>query len=248
MFFAVKLSKIVLGDSAQGAEWHKRYFAMEDPKIIRDQASLTYLLEKKILEVIARHLPLWATPDFLTGVGIVGALIIGASYLLSKNQPLFLLVAAGGWVIHWFGDSLDGTVARVRGIERPRYGHYLDHFVDSLVTLFIVLCFAFSGYGRPFIWILVLIGYYLISIHSYLLTAVIGRLKLSYGLLGPTEMRIIFIFFSVFLFFSNPEFEILGINFTIADILGIGFFTLFLILFVFNGIKIARELNALDKK
>ena len=221
---------------------------MEAPNIIREHASLTYQPEKRALQAIARHLPLWATPDFLTGVGIVGALIIGASYLLSKNQPLFLLVAAGGWVIHWFGDSLDGTVARVRGIERPRYGHYLDHFVDSLVTLFIVLCFAFSGYGRPFIWILVLIGYYLISIHSYLLTAVIGRLKLSYGLLGPTEMRIIFIFFSVFLFFSNPEFEILGINFTIADILGIGFFTLFLILFVFNGIKIARELNALDKK
>ena len=221
---------------------------MEAPNIIREHASLTYQPEKRALQAIARHLPLWATPDFLTGVGIVGALILGASYLLSKNQPLFLLVAAGGWVIHWFGDSLDGTVARLRKIERPRYGHYLDHFVDSLVTLFIVLCFAFSGYGRPFIWILVLIGYYLISIHSYLLTAVIGRLKLSYGLLGPTEMRIIFIFFSVFLFFSNPEFEILGINFTIADILGIGFFTLFLILFVFNGIKIARELNALDKK
>jgi len=221
---------------------------MEAPNITREHASLTYQPEKRALQAIARHLPLWATPDFLTGVGIVGALIIGASYLLSKNQPLFLLVAAGGWVIHWFGDSLDGTVARLRKIERPRYGHYLDHFVDSLVTLFIVLCFAFSGYGRPFIWILVLIGYYLISIHSYLLTAVIGRLKLSYGLLGPTEMRIIFIFFSVFLFFSNPEFEILGINFTIADILGIGFFTLFLILFVFNGIKIARELNALDKK
>ncbi|HLA25943.1 MAG TPA: CDP-alcohol phosphatidyltransferase family protein [Patescibacteria group bacterium] len=221
---------------------------MEAPNIIREHASLTYQPEKRALQAIARHLPLWATPDFLTGVGIVGALIIGASYLLSKNQPLFLLVAAGGWVIHWFGDSLDGTVARVRGIERPRYGHYLDHFVDSLVTLFIVLCFAFSGYGRPFIWILVLIGYYLISIHSYLLTAVIGRLKLSYGLLGPTEMRIIFIFFSVFLFFSNSEFEILGINFTIADILGIGFFILFLVLFIFNGIKTARELNALDKK
>ena len=80
------------------------------------------------------------------------------------------------------------------------------------------------------------------------MAAVSGRLKLSYGLLGPTEMRIIFIFFSVFLLFSNPEFKILGINFTIADILGIGFFTLFLSLFVFNGIKTARELNALDKK
>ncbi len=221
---------------------------MEAPNITRDQASLTYQLEKKALQAIAKHLPLWASPDFLTGLGVVGALIIGASYLLSGKEPLFLLVAAGGWAIHWFGDSLDGTVARLRKIERPRYGHYLDHFVDSLVTLFIVLCFAFSGYGDPFIWILVLIGYYLISIHSYLLTAVIGKLKLSYGLLGPTEMRIIFIFFSVFLFFSNPGFEILGKNFTIADILGIGFFTLFLILYIFNGIKTARELDSLDKR
>ena len=221
---------------------------METPNITRDQASLTYQLEKRALQAIAGHLPLWASPDFLTGLGVVGALIIGTSYLLSGKEPLFLLVAAGGWVVHWFGDSLDGTVARLRKIERPRYGHYLDHFVDSLVTLFIVLCFAFSGYGQPLVWILVLIGYYLISIHSYLLAAVIGRLKLSYGLLGPTEMRIIFIFFSVFLLFSNPEFKILGINFTIADILGIGFFILFLALFVFNGIKTARELNALDKK
>ena len=221
---------------------------METPNITRDQASLTYQLEKRALQAIAKRLPVWASPDFLTGLGVVGALIIGVSYLLSEKEPLFLLVAAGGWVIHWFGDSLDGTVARLRKTERPRYGHYLDHFVDSLVTFFIVLCFAFSGYGQPLVWILVLIGYYLISIHSYLLAAVIGRLKLSYGLLGPTEMRIIFIFFSVFLFFNNPEFKILGINFTIADILGIGFFTLFLILFIFNGIKTARELNALDKK
>ena len=221
---------------------------METPNITRDQASLTYQLEKRALQAIAKRLPVWASPDFLTGLGVVGALIIGTSYLLSGKEPLFLLVAAGGWVVHWFGDSLDGTVARLRKTERPRYGHYLDHFVDSLVTFFIVLCFAFSGYGQPLVWILVLIGYYLISIHSYLLTAVIGRLKLSYGLLGPTEMRIIFIFFSVFLFFSNPEFEILGINFTIADILGIGFFTLFLVLFVFNGIKTARELDSLDKR
>ena len=221
---------------------------METPNITRDQASLTYQLEKRALQAIAKRLPVWASPDFLTGLGVVGALIIGTSYLLSGKEPLFLLVAAGGWVVHWFGDSLDGTVARLRKTERPRYGHYLDHFVDSLVTFFIVLCFAFSGYGQPLVWILVLIGYYLISIHSYLLAAVIGRLKLSYGLLGPTEMRIIFIFFSVFLLFNNPEFKILGINFTIADILGIGFFTLFLILFIFNGIKTARELNALDKK
>jgi len=221
---------------------------METPNITRDQASLTYQLEKRALQAIAKRLPVWASPDFLTGLGVVGALIIGTSYLLSGKEPLFLLVAAVGWVVHWFGDSLDGTVARLRKTERPRYGHYLDHFVDSLVTFFIVLCFAFSGYGQPLVWILVLIGYYLISIHSYLLAAVIGRLKLSYGLLGPTEMRIIFIFFSVFLLFNNPEFKILGINFTIADILGIGFFTLFLILFIFNGIKTARELNALDKK
>lgn len=221
---------------------------MDSPNIIRDHASITYKQEKKILEAIARRLPLWATPDFLTGIGIVGALIIGASYLLSKDQPVFLLVAAGGWIIHWFGDSLDGTAARLRKMERPRYGHYLDHFVDSIVTLFIVLCFAFSGYGQPFIWIIVLIGYYLISIHSYLLAAVIGRLKLSYGLLGPTEMRIIFIFFSIFLFFSNPKFEISGINFTITDVLGMGFLVLFLMIFVFNGIKTARELDALDKR
>lgn len=221
---------------------------MDSPNITRDHASITYQSEKKFLEAIARRLPLWATPDFLTGLGIVGALIIGTAYLFSKNHPWLLWIAVIGWIIQWFGDSLDGTVARVRGIERPRYGHYLDHFVDTLVTLFIVLCFAFSGYGQPLIWIFVLIGYYLISIHSYLSAAVIGKLKLSYGLLGPTEMRIIFIFFSIYLFFSNPEFDISRINFTIADILGIGFFVLFLIMFVSNGIKTARELDALDKR
>ena len=130
---------------------------MEAPNITREHASLTYQLEKRALQAIARHLPLWASPDFLTGLGVVGALIIGTSYLLSGKEPLFLLVAAGGWVVHWFGDSLDGTVARLRKTERPRYGHYLDHFVDSLVTFFIVLCFAFSGYGQPLVWILVLI-------------------------------------------------------------------------------------------
>lgn len=221
---------------------------MDSPNITRDQMSLTYRYEKKILLAIARRLPLWATPDFLTGVGIIAALIIGTAYLLSKTHPWLLWVAVLGWIIHWFGDSLDGTVARVRGIERPRYGHFLDHFVDTLVTLYISMGFAFSGYGQPLIWLFVVIGYYLVSINSYLSAAVVKRIKLSYGILGPTEARLLFIAFTIFISLGNPEINIFGSFMSAADILGLGFIALFFFIFIYYGIKQARELNKLDNK
>ena len=91
---------------------------MEEPKITRDQASITFACEKRALLYIAQRLPLWISPDSLTGLGIIAALIIGTSYLFAQKEPLLLWVAAGGWVLHWFGDSLDGTVARARPSRR----------------------------------------------------------------------------------------------------------------------------------
>lgn len=220
---------------------------MDSPNIIREHASLTSAYEKKILLFLSNKMPAKITPDHLTGLGIVAALIIGTAYLFSKNHPWLLWLAVGGWILHWFGDSLDGTVARVRGVERPRYGHFLDHFVDTLVTLYIGAGFAFSGHSQPLIWIFVVVGYYMVSVNSYLSAAVVKRMKLSYGILGPTEARLIFIAFTVFLWLGNPEINLFNRTIRAADVLGFGFIILFFALFVFYGIKTARELDILDK-
>lgn len=221
---------------------------MENFNVERNQASITARYEKKLLLYIAPRLPAWVTPDGLTGLGIVAGLVIGTGYLFARLHPLFLWVAVFGWIVHWFGDSLDGTVARVRGIERPRYGYYLDHFVDSIVTLYIGLGFAFSGLGNPLVWIFGVMGYFLLSIHLYLFAAVDRRLKLSYGIMGPTEMRMLFIFITILLWLGNPHLEILGYVFSVADLMGLGFFVAILLILLTSGIKSARYLEALDRE
>lgn len=217
-------------------------------RVERSQTSLTSRYEKRLLLHIAERLPAWVTPDGLTGLGIVAALTIGTAYLFARLHPAFLWVAVVGWMVHWFGDSLDGTVARVRGIERPRYGHYLDHFVDSIVTLYIGLGFAFSGLGNPLIWIFGVMAYFLLSIHSYLFAAVEHRLKLSYGVMGPTEMRILFIIITILLWLGNPHLEILGFVFSVADLMGLLFILGILCILTIFGIRTARYLEALDRE
>jgi len=148
----------------------------------------TFLLarpEQKLLEAIARRLPAFVRPDHLT----VLALAAAVAFAVAAASGSFL-VAAGLLVVHWFGDSLDGTLARVRRAERPRYGYYLDHLADAFATALIGLGLGLSAHMHLAAGLVLVIAYLALSINSYLETQALGRFSLGYGRLGPTEARI----------------------------------------------------------
>ena len=164
---------------------------MTDPK-----RELTFLLaapERRLLRGIAARLPAWVTSDQLTTLGVLAATATGIAYALSGQHHGWLWVASVMLMVQWFGDSLDGTLARVRHAERPRYGYYLDHAVDAYATAVIGLGLGLSPYVTFGIALGLVIVYLVLSINVYLESTVFGAFRLAYGRLGPTEMRLILI-------------------------------------------------------
>jgi archaetidylinositol phosphate synthase len=157
----------------------------------RLQLSILTPLEKRTLRWLADRMPAGVNSDHLTLIGFAGMILTGVSYYLAQYNPLFLVTAIVCLAINWFGDSLDGTVARVRNRQRPRYGFYVDHIVDAFGISFVVAGLGLSGYMSPYVAMGFLIAYFLTNIEIYLATYTLGVFKLSYGLLGPTELRVI---------------------------------------------------------
>lgn len=159
----------------------------------REMSFLLARPERRVLVWIADRLPRSWSPDLLTAVGVLGALLVGLGYALARFHPTWLWLASGGLVINWFGDSLDGTVARVRKIERPKYGYYLDHAVDAITTTVIGAGIGLSSYVDLPVALAIVIGYLWLSINVYLESAVFNLFDLGFGIFGPTEMRILLI-------------------------------------------------------
>lgn len=162
--------------------------AMKDSTRVR--AALTANIEKRLLEVLARKLPSWVHSDHLTVLGIIGAVGAGAGYALSVLSPHWLWLTSAMLIVNWYGDSLDGTLARVRSAQRPRYGYYLDHAVDAFTTVVIGLGLGLSPFISLYVGLAIVIIYLLMSINVYLESTVYGEFKMDYGVVGPTEARI----------------------------------------------------------
>ena len=174
-----------------------------------------------MLRAIARRLPRWVLPDDLTALGVLSALAICACYVLSNENPAWLWAASGLLVVHWLGDSLDGTLARVRGIGRPRYGYYLDHLVDAISTVAIGLGLGLSPYMLLSVGTLIVVGYLLLSINVYLESQALGRFSIGYGKIGPTEARILLIGLNTALVLGGGlGFEIAGLDLSVLDLAG----------------------------
>ena len=153
---------------------------------------------------LAGNMPRWVTPDHLTGIGFAGALLVFIGYAVSGSRPDFLWVASLGLVINWFGDSLDGTVARLRRIERPRYGYYLDNSIDCIAQLLLAVGIGLSGYVRFDLCLLALVAYLMVSVLSFLRANVSGVFQISYAAVGPTEVRVGFIVLNALLIIFPP--------------------------------------------
>lgn len=205
-------------------------------------------LERPALQWLSAHMPAWMTPDKLTAIGIAGAVIILAGYVLSNKHPAFLWLATAGYVINWFGDSLDGTLARFRKIERPKYGFFVDHTVDAFSQVLIFGGLGLSPYVSFEVSIMALVGYLLIEIYIYVDTYVTGLFKISYGKFGPTEMRMIGIIANTLFFVVGvPVIELSFATFSVFDILVAAIAFILIMIFVFTVIGRARELARIEE-
>jgi archaetidylinositol phosphate synthase len=186
---------------------------------MRIHKSLTADIEKRALVWMAGRTPAAINSDHLTGLGFVSQLLAGVSYALASQGAWALLLASFFIVLNWLGDSLDGTLARVRDQQRPRYGFYVDHIADTFGALALMLGLAFSGYVHWQIAAGMLVCFYVLSIESFLTTYTMGHFHLSQGIFGPTEIRILLIVGNAILL-VNPYADIFGHRILVFDIGG----------------------------
>lgn len=199
-------------------------------------------LERPALKWLAAHMPAWVTPDICTSVGIFGSLLIMTSYLLSTINRNLLWLASLGFLINWFGDSMDGTLARHRHIERPVFGFFVDHITDAVNEVLIFVGLGLTPYVSFNVACLTLVAYLLLSVLVFVSTAVIGEFKISYGKLGPTEVRVLAILLNTWMYFGGERTfrvsaGVFGVaNFTIYDLV-VGFIGVLLLFFFFASVR-----------
>jgi archaetidylinositol phosphate synthase len=200
--------------------------------------------EKRVLTAIARRLPRWILPDDLTALGVAAAIGICIAYVATNGDHVWLWVASALLVVHWLGDSLDGTLARVRGIERPRYGYYLDHLVDAISTACIGIGLGLSPFMLLSTGALIVVAYLMLSINVYLESYALGRFSIGYGRVGPTEVRLVLIALNVALALgAGLDFHIAGIGMTAFDVVGLGVAGVMCVLMIGRAVSNLRRLG-----
>jgi len=188
----------------------------------RELTSVLSPLEKRCLIWIAERLPKWVTSDHLTLLALLAMVGCGASYWLARANPAGLWLANVSLALNWFGDSLDGTVARVRNRQRPRYGFYVDHVVDAFGACALFGGLALSGYMTPVVALAVLVAYLLVSVEIYLATYCLGTFRISFMRMGPTELRLLLVAGNVALMLmGNPAPIVFGHAQRLFDIGGV---------------------------
>ena len=227
---------------------------MKQEQSKRIQTSLLNGAEKKVLVWLAERQPRWMTSDILTGIGVVGAVIVAVGYFLSNYHIGWLWLASLGFVINWYGDSLDGTLARVRNTQRPIYGFYLDHNIDGITMAIMCIGAGLSDMLNLYIAMAVLAVYLLLSISVYINAHLKGEFKLTYAGMGPTEFRLIMIVVNT-LFVTIVPLREWGVTFSILntsiifgafDFIGLAILAILSIIHINNFKHDAKEYAELD--
>jgi phosphatidylglycerophosphate synthase len=217
----------------------------EPPALTRMQTNILAAAERALLLRICGLLPRWMRPDHLTTIGMLGSVAIFAGYAGSNFGAGWLLLSLAGYFIQWFGDSLDGSLARFRQIERPSYGYFLDHSCDGVTTFLILAGIGVSPYVRMDVALLGLVGYLLLSVHAFLCARILGELKLTYAAAGPTELRVMLIVLTVAMILLGPAPGMFGPVSGFDLFLGTVGFALYL-LFIWHTVGVARRLAKMD--
>jgi len=185
----------------------------------RSLTSVLAPIEKRTLTWLAHRMPSWVNSDHLTGLALIAMLLAGLSYWLARVTPVGLLLVVVCLAVNWFGDSLDGTLARVRQHQRPRYGFYVDHLVDAFGALFLLGGLGLSGYMSPFVAFALLAAYLLLLIETFLATYALRTFTMSYFKIGPTELRILLAIGNLVLL-VHPMADVFGREYRLFDVGG----------------------------
>lgn len=209
----------------------------------REESFLLAVPEKRFLRWVAAKLPRRVLPDDMTALGVAAALAVAVAYQLSNDGSGWLWAASALLVVQWVGDSLDGTLARVRGIERPTYGYYLDHLVDAISTAAIGIGLGLSPFMLLSTGTLIVVAYLVLSINVYLESFAFNRFSIGYGKIGPTEIRLLLIALNTALALDlGLDFRLVGLDLTVFDVVGLAIAAVMLVLLAGRSLRNLREL------
>ncbi len=228
-------------------DWAVKYSRGKEQQAIN--TAITGKAEEKAKEWICPRIPNWVSPDMLTVLGYIGMVITGLGFVFGFFNRWYILLIPFGLLVNWFGDSFDGSIARYRKKGRPKYGYYIDKIVDSVAVITLALGIGLSGFFKIEIALLFASLYLALMFHVDLVTHVQGQNRNAFGLIGPTEIRIVGALFSIYMFFSKVRYlDVYGYVVTQYDI---GLFVLSVVmaavLFV-SIIKKGIELHKIDTK
>lgn len=210
---------------------------------------ITAKAEEKAKEWICPRIPAWVNSDMLTVLGFLSSFIIATGFIFGFSNRWYLILVIVGLILNWFGDSFDGSIARYRKKTRPNYGYYIDHVVDGLVVLILGLGLGLSGFFKIEIALAFVIMYLILMIHVELITYVQNEFKYSFGLVGPTEIRIIGILLTIVMFFLPVKyFDILGYTLTQYDFFASFAVVVMGMIIIFSILSKAIELDKIDRK
>ena len=212
----------------------------------REQTSILAPLERVVLRGLVRRLPAWVNSDHLSVLGLVAMFFGGVFYAVSRQNAIWLHAVNVCIFLNWFGDSLDGTLARYRDRLRPRYGFYVDHIIDTFGALFLIFGLALSGYMSERVAAAVLIVFMMLAINSYLAAYSLGVFKISQWKMGPTEMRLLLIIGNVFLIY-RPYTKIFGHRYLLYDVGGLVSIVSMAVMLIFLSIKNTHTLYEMER-
>lgn len=221
---------------------------------VRIQTSILNGVEKKALVYLANKQPQWVTSNILTFIGSLGAVLIAAGYMLSDININYVWISSLGFVVNWYGDSLDGTLARVRNRQRPIFGYYLDHTMDVVCELIIFLGLGLSGLVPFVVSIFIFILYLMLTLNVSINAHLKNEFRLTYASLGPTEFRVIGIIVNTLIIYIETirkpmfDFSFAGNSFTLSvlDLISIVILVILALMYVFTVIGDIRDYSKKD--
>lgn len=234
---------------------HSLQAIKEHKQSVRIQSSLIRPLEKKALDFFAKNQPGWMSSDIFTVIGFLGAVMIGVGYILTNYNPAWLWLSTAGLIVNWYGDSLDGTYARIHHQQRPVYGYFLDHNMDGINEFVMFVGAGLSPILNTSIALLAYSAYILLSLYVSICAHVKNEFKISYGKLGPTEFRLIIALVNIFLFFKwdlvsekIATIKIFSdtIQLGIFDFIAFGIFIILMIIFLVSFLVDCYQLGKAD--
>ena len=228
-------------------DWAVRYSRGKEQQAIN--TAITGKAEEKAKAWICPRIPEWINPDHLTVLGYIGMIITGLGFVFGFMNKWFILLIPFGLLVNWFGDSFDGSIARYRKKTRPKYGYYIDKIVDAVAVITLTLGVGLSGFFKIEIALLFASIYLALMSHVDLVTHVQGQNRNAFGLLGPTEVRIIGVLFSIYMFFSKVHyFDIYGYIVTQYDIALFVLSVVMAVILLVSIFKKGIELHKIDTK